>query len=819
MKRLVLLLVLLIACPTSADETTRAEAAQRAEQRATERLEQVRADLITTQQVLATGDSGDEAGELLWVIRRRTPDPQAAERRVETRERQIARAKLEQFRLAEDRRSADDPAALLQLEQQLDDATAEVAALQETLADERVLAKEADELVDLLQRQLLWISSAPPVGPTWVQQVVAGTEWLLWRDGWLRVGQTFLKGLAQSPIAATLVTLLTGALIFVQPVLFRRMRHLAEEVKRYSTDGFLLTVRAFVLTILVPLPVPAALFGVGGLLEAYAIGAFPRSIGQGLITAGFVALLLGFFRTLCREGGLADVHFGWNDRARRTLRNNLWWLTLLEVPMAFVAAACEASGEETYTHGLGRLAFIVGSLGLTLFVARVFRPTHGIFGEIMSRDGWAWRTRQIWYVALVALPLGMTIAAALGYLHTAAEVQGRYFTSGAIILGGAVLYSLAARWLAVARKRLAIQQARQKLIEQREARLAKGEAEPATGDAAPELETQHVDVDAASDQTLRLVRTFAVVGIAAALWAIWQDILPALAILERVALTAPTLDGDGAVIVPAITLWSVVLGAFAVTLTVIAARNLPAVLELVVLQRFPLDAGTRYAATILARYVVIAIGVVIASNLLGIQWGKAQWIVAALGVGLGFGLQEIVANFVSGLIILFERPVRVGDVVTVGGVDGTVSRLQIRATTITDWDNKEVIVPNKSFITDQVINWTLSNPMTRLLIPIGVAYGTDVQQARAAIQRAVDSVPAVLQQPGASVLFTGFGDSSLDFQVRAFVDELSKRLTTSHELHAAIERELTAANIEIPFPQRDLHIRDAATLMTKSAAD
>ena len=171
----------------------------------------------------------------------------------------------------------------------------------------------------------------------------------------------------------------------------------------------------------------------------------------------------------------------------------------------------------------------------------------------------------------------------------------------------------------------------------------------------------------------------------------------------------------------------------------------------------------------------------------------------------------IVANFVSGLIILFERPIRVGDTVTVGADSGTVSRLQIRATTITDWDNKEILVPNKNFITERVVNWTLSNEVTRVIAKVGVAYGTDLEQAREAITSAVESVPSVLETPAFSVFFLGFGDSSLDFEVRAFVDELNKRLPTLHEINFAINSALPAAGIEIPFPQRDLHMRSDDT--------
>jgi len=195
----------------------------------------------------------------------------------------------------------------------------------------------------------------------------------------------------------------------------------------------------------------------------------------------------------------------------------------------------------------------------------------------------------------------------------------------------------------------------------------------------------------------------------------------------------------------------------------------------------------------------------------GWRWSQLQWMFAALSVGLGFGLQEIVANFVSGLIILFERPVRVGDTVTVGQLTGKVSQMRIRATTITDWDRKEIIVPNKSFITEQVVNWTLSDPITRIVIPVGISYGSDVQLAHKVMEQTLRDLPLVLDDPPPRVYFIGFGNSSLDFKLYVFSRQLVDRLPLTHAVHETILGALREHGIEIPFPQRDLHVRSVST--------
>ncbi|RMF73039.1 MAG: potassium transporter KefA, partial [Planctomycetota bacterium] len=174
---------------------------------------------------------------------------------------------------------------------------------------------------------------------------------------------------------------------------------------------------------------------------------------------------------------------------------------------------------------------------------------------------------------------------------------------------------------------------------------------------------------------------------------------------------------------------------------------------------------------------------------------------------LGFGLQEIFANFVSGLIILFERPVRVGDIVTVGGVEGVVTRIQIRATTIQDWDRRELLVPNREFITNQLINWTLSDPVTRLIVPVGIAYGSDTTRARELLLDIAKRCPHVLNEPEPTVVFRSFGDSALLFELRVFIPTRDCWPEVVSALHFMIDNAFRDAEIEIAFPQRDIHIR------------
>ena len=267
-----------------------------------------------------------------------------------------------------------------------------------------------------------------------------------------------------------------------------------------------------------------------------------------------------------------------------------------------------------------------------------------------------------------------------------------------------------------------------------------------------------------------------------------------------------------------VSLGSLMIACGLLGLFIVASRNIPGLLELSVLQHLPMDDGGRNAVTTLCRYALFATGMVLSANMIGVGWSSVQWLLAALTVGLGFGLQEIFANFVSGLIILFERPVRIGDVVTIENVSGKVSRIQIRATTITDFDRKEYIVPNKEFVTGRVLNWTLSDKTNRIKIEVGVAYGNDTALARTLLVKVAKRNSRILAEPEPIATFDGFGDSCLTLSLRCFIPGLDERLQIITELHEEIDREFKAKGLEIAFPQRDIHIRTMTAIPMAQAA-
>jgi potassium efflux system protein len=220
-----------------------------------------------------------------------------------------------------------------------------------------------------------------------------------------------------------------------------------------------------------------------------------------------------------------------------------------------------------------------------------------------------------------------------------------------------------------------------------------------------------------------------------------------------------------------------------------------------------LETGVRISLARLVHYVIIFISFLLALAALGVKLTELTIMLGALGVGIGFGLQGIVNNLLSGIILLFEQPVRVGDIIEIGGLWAEVKSIGLRATTVKTYDGADLMVPNSDLITNQVTNWTLSNRLVRLIVPVGVAYGSDVPLVIDTLEKCAQANPLITKTPAPEVLFMSFGESSLDFELRVWVFDAGYRLRVKNELHQEIDQRFRELNIEIAFPQRDLHIR------------
>ncbi len=685
---------------------------------------------------------------------------------------------------------------------------------------EQELIAETERFSRYIDERVLWIGSADVAGPSDLDDVGRSLEWLAGPEACADVGRTLLADLRRNPTLWTAAVLVSLLLVYIRRRMRRYVQKVGEKAARGSCYRFFPTLESLVLTVLVAAVWPGILSLLSWRLSASLDASeLCKAVGAGLFAAASIYFVLELLRISCCAQGLGEAHFGWPAPALRLVRQHLRWFTWQVLPLAFVAVAISTQDNDRWDNSLGRICFVLGLLLFALFVQRVLRPSAAVLQAVVAAQAGSWleRFRYLWYPMSVLTPAALAVLAWVGYYYTAQQLAARLVITAYLVIDIVLLRAVLLRWILVNKRKLAIEHARQRRAAQNEGGVVEDLASTAEIVAAA---TPQRDLATINIQTRRLVEYSLVMAGALALWCTWVNVLPALGILNRVVVWETTVTTTESVTAAdgqtqpqvterpvAITLADLGLALVILATTVIAAKNIPGLLEMAVLQHLPMDAGVRYAVATVSRYIITIVGVLACFGALGVGWSKVQWLVAAMSLGLGFGLQEIFANFVSGLIILFERPVRVGDVVTIADISGVVSRIRIRATTITDWDRKELIIPNKEFITGRVLNWTLSDPVNRVVIRVGVAYGADTQLAADLLMQAAGQHPNVLDDPPPRVMFEAFGDSSLKFMLMCFLPNLENRCTVIHDLHMNIDKAFREAGIEIAFPQYDIHVR------------
>ncbi len=473
---------------------------------------------------------------------------------------------------------------------------------------------------------------------------------------------------------------------------------------------------------------------------------------------------------------------------------------LTGLPLTFAVMITEAQSNEGIKNGVGRVAFIVLNALLLLPAYRLTQPTRGVLSAAYESEPAAWWSHLKWplHGLTVMAPLVLIGLAIGGYYYTAIQLSARILMTVWLMVGIIVAYGILMRWSLIAYRDLGMQR-----LQERRAAAAEGTVTVGPVVVSNQFETKLSDINL---QTRKMLQWGAATGLATGIWIIWFSVVPALGALRHIVLwQLQTGTGENVQVTP-ITLADLMTSAIVLALTLVISRSIPSLLELTLLKRLPLDAGARYAAGTVARYAITGTGITLAFAALGLEWSSVQWLVAAISVGLGFGLQEIFANFVSGLILLFERPIRIGDIVTVGTVEGKVYNIRMRATTITDWDMRELIVPNKELVTGRVINWTLSTTVSRMSIDVGVAFGTDADLVRNLLLDVATHHVLVLKTPPPHALLDGFGSNGLNFVLRVHMGTRDVYLQLRHELMTQIASRFKDAGIVFAFSQQDVYL-------------
>jgi potassium efflux system protein len=666
------------------------------------------------------------------------------------------------------------------------------------------MVNKANKFAVFLDERLLWVPSSEPINSEYIAGLYHSVQWLLSPLNWMTLITDTLRIAFQNLFLTVIAIVSLITVPYCRKWAKQQLTAILDKIDKIYTDNFNYTLRALAYTLVLELPLPLFIYYLGWFLSSDGLAAdFTQAIGQGLQGAAVPLFMLQFFYRFFASEGIARKHFQWQKRSTGLLRSQLAWLRFITVPAMFIIVATGASKASAPSDYLGRLTLIIFMIAIAIFLSQVLKPRSGLLqGHIKAHPlGWVTRLRYVWYPAAILIPMIIIGFAVAGYYMSALELQQKFIITLRLVFIIVILHEMVIRWLTLVNRQLALENARQK----RKA-IALKEKPQTTGPEDPALpvEEQKIDIPKINAQTIKLLNVFIGFSLIIGFWMIWKNILPAFSFLENIVLWGHIVNTDNQESYKPVTLTNLLLAGLYAFIAVVCVRNFSGVMELFVFRRWPIAPGSRYAVNQLAKYMLVTIGFIAVANELGGSWSKVQWLVAALSVGLGFGLQEIFANLVSGIILLFERPIRVGDVVTIGDVSGKVSRIQMRATTLIDGDQKDLIVPNKTFITSQLINWTLTDTITRVVIPVGIAYGSDVELAHKVIVDTVRSTPLVLAEPEPSVWFIGFGDSSFNFSVFIFVGELGNRMPATHDVLVRLEKALREHNIAIHFVQREI---------------
>ena len=683
--------------------------------------------------------------------------------------------------------------------------------------------RDIQEYSNFIDQRLLWIKSAKlfrwsEIPEEWgriVDLVVPETGFL---DG------IWKRATGEGVVKLVLALLLVIAILLRQGKLRGVLKSRSEQAARRNCTTIRPTLEFIGAAILLSLWLPL-------LLEAASVLAGDSEAWRsGLVRLAIFLFLSSLLTRSARPDGLFVNHFRIHPERSALVHRNLQWLTTLAPAFVFIIPALTSS--DTVPES-GRTSFILGMLLLAGFCHHLFHPKRSILVKAAGSTGFS----KFCYFLIMACPLTFLVGAVLGYFESVLTLRDQAGATAGLLVLAFVVVRLATRWTLVSRRKLAVTQA----LRRREVAMAEREREEESEHESnlpslEEVKAEAVDVVEVEEQTTKLLKIVVYASVLFGLWGIWSSTLPALSILDKVELwkTAPASSGGSAATsaipgmpggggggadatsgesssAPAddgrVTLQDLLFTGVLFALTFAAARNIPGVLSLTLFSRINMGPGGNFALTTTVRYIIVFTGIVMALGQIGITWGKVQWLAAAVSLGIGFGLQEIFANFVAGIILLFERPIRLGDIVTVGDISGSVTQIKIRATTIKQFNNRELLVPNKEFITSQLINWTLNDSILRVEVQVGIAYGSDTEKARGILEKILKEHPHIMEDPGPVVFFMGFGASTLDFEARGFVSSAEFLLGTKSELHYQIDNAFREAGIEIAFPQQDVHVR------------
>ncbi|MDP8163345.1 mechanosensitive channel MscK [Phocoenobacter skyensis] len=668
---------------------------------------------------------------------------------------------------------------------------------------QKQVSEISQQIESELAQQSFWVKSNSPMSLKWLKSLPQSLTYQL---------QEIIKkfNLANNDEYLTLFISLLAGLIFVAFIIrhfkLRIQRHLElinGKLNSLNSDRQWYTPIAFLYNAILVLP-KIIVFLVIFLLIGYFFFYSPDEVWLWAFRMAGYLWLFSFIISLFKQRGMASKHFDISEKSCQIFKKFIQRSTIIIAILLNISIFTNVTENGISDDVIGQITSILALIFCILILAPNFKKALNAYSQDNKLDSTKNALFTIIRFLIQLIPVGLIILIGLGYYFTSLKLISLIIDSYIIIILWLLIRYTIYRAIQVSSRRLAYH----RLQEKRRNQTTEQTTSVADDIVVISQQSESIKIGILKSQIIHITNIVLWVTVFSLLYNIWSEFIVSANYLHNISLWQSSVVTDAGTTTETITLFNLLIALVILVVTYILVRNIRSILEVFIFSRITLSQGTPYTITTLLTYIIVAIGSAWAFSSLGMSWVKLQWLFAALSVGLGFGLQEIFANFISGIIILFERPVRIGDVITVGEFSGTVSRIRIRATTLMDFDGKEVIVPNKNFVTERLTNWALSSTTTRIIISVGVAYGSDLELTRKLLLQAAEETKTVLKDPAPVVYFLTFGASTLDHELRVYVGELGDRNSTTDALNRKIDQLFAENGIEIAFNQLDLFIKN-----------
>ena len=663
----------------------------------------------------------------------------------------------------------------------------------------------SDQIQSKLEQQSFWVKSNNPINLDWFAEFPRA--FMAQVDGIVKkIGlPTNYSNLPYLLVYCLGLFVVGGAIFKFKERIKQRLSKINGEINRLKYDNQWNTPLALLLTAFLTLSGTLWFLAVCQMLGFFFMKNPTEFWDWSFSMAGYWWFFT-FWLSLFRPNGVFVRHFEFSQQSAVRFQSVIKRIVVAVVLLLNTSVFSIVTDYGLANDVIGQVNTIVSLLFCIIIIAPRFKNVLRSYEDEKKNHNHI--IVKIVQFGLQIIPVGLVLLVALGYYYTALNLIQHLINSYIAWCVWWLIRQVIYRGITVSSRRLAHRRLEEKL-RQKQAGFNDG----LTSDDVVVLNEKEegLALNEVRSQLLRFADLFIWTALIGIFYYVWSDLVTVASYLREVTLWQQTTTTEAGTVMESITLFNLLVALVIVGITYVLVRNISGILEVLIFSRVKLSQGTPYTITTLLTYVLVAVGGAWAFATLGMSWSKLQWLFAALSVGLGFGMQEIFANFVSGIILLFERPIRVGDTVTINGVSGTVAKIRIRAITLIDFDRKEVIVPNKSFVTGQVINWALSNTMTRLVINVGVAYGSNLELVKKLLLQAANEQTTVLKDPEPRAYFLSFGASTLDHELRVYVAQLAERTNTIDALNRRINELFAENNIDIAFNQLDVFIKNNDT--------